>query len=120
MKKEVIRNKIADWSKEITAAYPGLRVRYEYSDRYNTYLVSLYPDALKDLEAFSKDAMAFEDTMAELFDDSAPLFCDNDELFTLTPQAEMVMSFPTDPTQTWAIKINDNPFAFSNEYNLAA
>lgn len=85
-----IKSRLYQWSKVITSAYPGLKVRFEYSESREVFLVSLYTASVDNMERFSEDVMVFEDEMEYLYGDNAPLFCDNEELFSLSQKAETV------------------------------
>lgn len=120
MKKEDIKTRLAVWTREITSAYIGLKVRFEYSETRGVYLVSLYTDDIADRRRFSIDVMAFEDEMADLFGYDAPLFCDNEELFTLSPEAETVVGIrEVHPARGWSFQLDDS-FVGAFSCNLAA
>ena len=120
MKKEEIRDRIAKWGMAMTTRYPGLRIRFEHSERRQVFLVSLSPDKVDDQERFSIDVMAFEDEMEYLYGHYAPLFCDNEELFQLSAEAEMVEGFVEEPiSRKWHFSV-ESIFAENDIYNLAA
>lgn len=61
-------------------------------------------------EGFCKEALTFENEMNKVYGDYAPLFCDDEDLFTLSSEAEFlsnqkVTSFCTDETIDFA-KVN--------------
>ena len=108
MRIEEIRNKLMSWSQRITSAYAGLQVRFEYSESRGVFLVSLYTGEIADMERFSVDVMSFEDEMEDLYGYDAPLFCDNEELFTLSPEAEIVVGISEImPSKKWHFQIED-------------
>lgn len=120
MRIEEIRNKLMSWSQRITSAYIGLKVRFEYSESRGVFLVSLYTDEVDDMERFSVDVMSFEDEMGDLYGYDAPLFCDNEELFTLSAEAQTIVGISEiRPTQKWHFQIDDL-FEGVSCYNLAA
>ena len=54
--------KLYGWCKRITRKYSWLTVKFEFSDRYDTYLVSFYPSSkIENSEQFNIDAMTFEE-----------------------------------------------------------
>lgn len=120
MKTEEIRNKLMSWSRQITSAYLGLQVRFEYSESRGVFLVSLYTDEIDDMERFSIDVMSFEDEMEDMYGYDAPLFCDNEELFRLSSKAETVVGFrEIQPACGWHFQLDDS-FVDNFSYNLAA
>ncbi|WP_290090948.1 hypothetical protein [uncultured Duncaniella sp.] len=120
MRIDEIKSRLYKWSKMITTAYLGLKVRFEYSMSRGVFLVSLYTDDVDDMERFSADVMAFEDEMEALYGYDAPLFCDNEELFSLSQEAETVVGLMEMQPQTgWHFQLDD-PFVGNFSYNLAA
>ena len=122
MRKDDIKNKLIQWSNLITSRYPGLVVRFEYNESRKVFLVSLYPNDIneEDKEKFSIDVMSFEDELSDLYGWDAPLFCDNEELFRLSQEAQTIVSFTeTAVEREWDIEF-DNLFVESYSYNLAA
>lgn len=124
MRIEEIKNNLSSWSKQMTSNYIGLKIRYEFSASRGVFLVSLYTDEIKDLEKFSIDVMAFEDEMSDLYGYDAPLFCDNEELFKLSSEAETIVGLKeTQPVEQWALncQLEDSFIGiFSYNYNQAA
>ena len=116
-----IRDRLVEWAKLITSKYAGLKIRFEYSEARCVYLVSLCPDESMDMESFSREVMSFEDEMEELYGYDAPLFCDNEELFHLGPEAETIVGFTEPrPVGEWHLKI-ENLFTVNPEcYDLLA
>ena len=120
MKTENIRNRLTAWSKAITSAYIGLKIRFEYSCSWGVFLVSCYTDEIADMERFSADVLAFEDEMRDLYGDDAPLFCDNEELFRLSAEAETVVGLrEITPVCSWHIQL-EWVFTSGQNHNLAA
>ena len=88
--KRKIYKKLYGWCKRITRKYGWLTVKFEFSDRYDTYLVSFYPSSIiENSDQFNIDAMAFEDKMNDQFGDMAPLFCDEESCFKLSNKAKV-------------------------------
>lgn len=120
MRIEEIKDKLISWSRCITSEYPGLQVRYEYNESRGVYLVSLTTGEVDDMERLSVDVMAFEDEMEDAYGYDAPLFCDNEELFSLSSKAETIMGIEeTLPSVKWHFQL-DESFADNFSYNLAA
>ncbi len=120
MKAETIKNSLSLWSKRITSEFIGLKIRFEYSESRGVFLVSLYTDDVDDMERLSIDVMSFEDEMADLYGYDAPLFCDNEELFSLSPEAETIIGLKEkQATYGWSIQLDDL-YADSFSCNLAA
>ncbi len=121
MKTEEIRNSLASWANYVTSKYNGLKVRFEYNASRRVYLVSLCPDRITDMEEFSRDVMAFEDDLERMYGCDTPLFCDNEELFQLSAEAETIVGFAElRPLVEWHLQI-ENLFAVKPDYyNLAA
>lgn len=118
MIKEDVRNRLVAWSKTATSRYPGLRIRFEYSNSRRVYLVSLSPEDVEDMDGFSRFVMAFEDEMEALYGYNAPLFCDNEELFRLSMEAETIVSVgETKAAKKWHFHIEEGFFgAFNSNY----
>ena len=120
MRIEEVRNKLLSWSQQITSAYVGLKVRFEYSETRGVFLVSLYTGEVDDMEGLSVDVMSFEDELEDIYGYDAPLFCDNEELFTLGPEAETIVGISEIPSsQKWNFQIEDL-FEGISCHNLAA
>ncbi len=120
MNTDNIRNDITAWGEIITASYPGLRIRYEYSAARGVFLVSFYTNDIDELDRFSEDVMKFEDLMEEKYGYDAPLFCDNEELFTLSAEADMITGYLEKSSMTdWHIQL-DNNYSDTRCFNLAA
>ena len=84
---------IKDWAEGMVQRYNWLVVKYEYSNKFGTFLVSFSPIEKIDIdEDFNKDALEFNDKMVALYGDSAPLFTDEERLFSLSQNADIVRS----------------------------
>lgn len=122
MKIDEMRNRLVGWANRITSEYAGLKVRFEYNEARRVYLVSLCTDGIADMESFSREVMSFEDEMENIYGCDAPLFCDNEELFQLSPGAQTIVGI-TEMSPIggeWRLQI-ENLFAVNPEcYNLAA
>ena len=95
------------WAQDMVSRYTWLTIRFEYSEKRSVYLVSYSPaQKIDENEPFMLESMAFEDQMNERYGDYAPLFCDDDELFRLSPAAEVIryepkrMPVPSSPKRT--------------------
>ena len=82
---------IQNWAKEMVAIYTWLTIKFEYSNRYKTFLVDfIYPSQNGDDESFHRAAMEFNDKMCDTYGDDAPLFTNNDKLFSLSENAQII------------------------------
>lgn len=106
--------------KQLIKKYDWLVVRYEYSEERGVFLVSYGPKSeTSGSEDFASDAIAFEDRVNDLFGDDAPLFCNGEELFELSPSAHTLgarssasfSTFSTDVTKSatlWTCPTGDH------------
>lgn len=120
MKIEEIRNKLISWSQRITSEYIGLQVRFEFSESRGVYLVSLTTGEVHDMDRLSRAVMSFEDEMEDTYGYDAPLFCDNEELFSLSSKAETIIGIQEVQTSSgWSIQLDDS-YVSDFSFNLAA
>lgn len=91
-KKEEIKKQLTEWFNIMLAKYTWLKVKYEYSEAKECYLVSFCIGSDIEYSDFDKDVLEFEEIMDNKYGDYSPLFCDNESLFRLSPKAEEVMS----------------------------
>lgn len=83
--------RIKEWAETMVEQYSWLTIKYEYSDFYRAVLVSFSPSEVIDNdEDFNRDVLAFEDTMTAEYGDDAPLFTDEEKLFTLSADALVI------------------------------
>ena len=126
-----IESSLRNWAKEMTNLYEWLVVRFDYSDIRNRYLVSFhYEKEIEENNPFYGDAISFEDKMNELYNENAPLFCDEESLFHLSQSSEEIRKpsysewFRADFSQTANFKEQFSEIKISNtinnEYALAA
>ncbi|WP_455106780.1 hypothetical protein [Porphyromonas sp.] len=76
---------------QLTTEFPWLSARYEYRDPWATFLVSYAPSN----KMFSDDnvllrMMELENELIAKYEDDAPLFCEEERLFSLTPGATLI------------------------------
>lgn len=135
----MIEKQLVNWFDEMLQKYTWLNIKYEYNDIEKSFLVSFSPSILtKAAEDFSKDALEFENKMNEEYDIEAPLFCDDEELFELSPNAtslstpyintftnefsEYLIPFNLNLSNTLCgMEFEGDTFCFdNNEYNIAA
>ena len=82
---------IQKWAKEMVSIYTWLTIKFEYNSRYRTFLVDfIYPSQYGDDENFHRAAMEFNDKMCNTYGDAAPLFTNNENLFSLSDGAQIV------------------------------
>ncbi len=77
--------------KQLTTEFPWLSARYEYRKSWATFLVSYAPSCTM----FSDDSilnrmMVLEDKLIDKYGDDAPLFCEEERLFSLTSGATLI------------------------------
>lgn len=107
MKQQQIKNELIAWFKIITSRFQWISVKYEYSDKLKSFLVSFSPsDKINESDEFCIEAMRFENEMNEKYGDNAPLFCDDEKYFTLSEHAEVIQG--DNNTFTSTIKRNYN------------
>jgi hypothetical protein len=88
-----MKDTILKWANEMVQNYPWLTVKFEYNQRFGTFLVDfVYSIEYQNNEDFHRDALGFNDKMNEFYCDDAPLFTDNGKLFTLSDSAIIISS----------------------------
>lgn len=111
MKKEIIKEQLNTWFSQMLQKYTWLSIKFEYNDLEKCFMVSFSPKfIISQDEGFCKEALTFENEMNKVYGDYAPLFCDDEDLFTLSSEAEFLSnqkatSFCTDETIDFA-KVN--------------
>ena len=125
------------WFSQMLDKYIWLSIKFEYNKKRNCFMVSFSSkDTISQNEDFCAEAIAFEDKLNEEYGDDAPLFCDNEELFKLSSDAEVLKSFKCDTVDVADIDFGslfDNvscmkivqststiEFDCNNEYKIAA
>ena len=89
-----VESELKEWFAYIQNKYTWLTIKYEYSSWRECYLVSFSPtDKISSNGEFCQDIMDFEDRMHAKYDDFAPLFCDDESLFKLSDNAQILSSF---------------------------
>ncbi len=97
---------IKDWARQMVERFNWLEVKYEYSEKYRTYLVSFSPSSMiEDCDEFNLEAIAFNDKMVQVYGDDAPLFTDEEKLFKLSDNAQIITanSYSISETLTLAV-----------------
>ena len=93
MKDLEVERILRQYAEDLVSRYTWLTIRFEYSERRGVYLVSYSPsEKIDESESFARETMEFENRMNDLYDDHAPLFCDEEELFKLSSEAEVIRS----------------------------
>lgn len=91
MNKENIEKQLRDWFSLMTKKYNWLRIKFEFNEIENVYMVSFSPAKQIELsDEFNKDAMLFADEINDKYGIEAPLFTDEEELFNLSEIAETI------------------------------
>lgn len=87
---------IKQWAKEMVSRFTWLTVKYEFSEKLGTYLISFSPsNKIDKSDGFNIEALAFADKMNDEFGDDAPLFTDDENLFSLSYEAEEISYKPS-------------------------
>ena len=91
MNKEIIETKLRTWFSQMTKKYSWLRIKFEFSEVRGVFMVSFSPVSLIEFsEQFNRDAMKFADEMNAEYGNEAPLFTDEEALFRLSDEAEVL------------------------------
>ena len=91
MIKDDIEKQLRTWFSLITKKYTWLRIKFEFNERRGLYMVSFSPIShIEHSDEFNIDAMRFADEMNATYGNEAPLFTDEENLFTLSSNAEVV------------------------------
>lgn len=91
MKNEHIEKDLRTWFVMMTNKYSWLKVKFEFNNDRGVWLVSFAPvDRIEVSDEFNLDAMAFANEMNEKYGIDAPLFTDEEELFSLSALAETI------------------------------
>lgn len=98
---------IQNWAKEMVSIYTWLTIKFEFSNRYKTFLVDfIYPSQYGDDESFHRAAMAFNDKMCDTYGDDAPLFTNNEKLFSLSENAQIICANSYSIFETLTLAVN--------------
>ncbi len=101
-----MEQQIKDWAYQMVKRFNWLVVKYEYSEKFRTYLVSFSPMSMIDEnDKFNLEAIAFNDKMVQLYGDDAPLFTDEEKLFKLTDGAEVITANSYSAFETLTIAV---------------
>lgn len=89
--KRIIEQDLVRILKQLTNEYPWLSARYEYRDPWATFLVSYAPSdkMFSDNDVLLR-MMELEDELIDKYGDDAPLFCEEERLFSLTSGATLI------------------------------
>jgi len=92
MKKNLkLENLLREFLNIMVKRYTWLTIKFEYNENKQQYLVSYSPkDRIQSDNEFMTDSMMLEDMFNDYFGDYAPLFCDEEEYFKLSPNAEVI------------------------------
>ena len=105
----------------MVSKYPWLRIRFEYSDKYSSYIVSFSPsEIISSTDDFNWEAMDFEDNLNDLYGEQAPLFCDDESLFKLPCNAVTIENTENISVQTpimFTCDIDNHDWRFCNVPN---
>ncbi len=91
MNKESIEKQLRAWFSQMTKKYTWLIIKFEFNEGRGVFMVSFSP--LNNIELsddFNRDAMQFADELNITYGDEAPLFTDEESLFSLSSNAETI------------------------------
>lgn len=75
----------------MTKLYNWLTIKFEYNEEKDRYLVSYSPqNKIPNDDNFMRYSSFIEDYFNYVYGDLAPRFCDDEELFKLSPNAEII------------------------------
>lgn len=105
--------------KQLTTEFPWLSARYEYRKSWATFLVSYAPSCTM----FSDDnilnrMMVLEDKLIDKYGDDAPLFCEEENLFTLSTDAILIKDGRMELDQehiAWSAIPSSGVYSFRNK-----
>lgn len=91
MMKEDIEKRLRAWFSQMTEKYAWLRIKFEFNESRGVYMVSFSPlNHIESSDDFNIDVMTFADEMNALYGNDAPLFTDEESLFVLSSDAEVI------------------------------
>lgn len=92
MKKNLkLENLLREFLNIMVKRYTWLTIKFEYNENKQQYLVSYSPkDKIQSDNEFMTDSMMLEEMFNDYFGEYAPLFCDEEEYFKLSPNAEVI------------------------------
>lgn len=91
MNKEIIEKQLHTWFSLMTKKYSWLRIKFEFNEARRVFMVSFSPvDRIELSDEFNLDAMQFSDEMNAIYGNEAPLFTDEESLFKLSDNAEVI------------------------------
>jgi hypothetical protein len=91
MNKEIIEKKLHTWFSQMTEKYVWLRIKFEFNEVRGVFMVSFSPIyQIKQSDEFNLDAMNFANEMNDEYGNEAPLFTDEEALFRLSDEAEVI------------------------------
>lgn len=91
MMKEDIEKRLRAWFSQMTEKYAWLRIKFEFNESRGVFMVSFSPlSHIESSDEFNIDVMTFADNMNALYGNEAPLFTDEESLFALSPNAEVI------------------------------
>ncbi len=89
--KEDIEKRLRAWFSQMTEKYAWLRIKFEFNESRGVFMVSFSPlSHIESSDEFNIDVMTFADDMNALYANEAPLFTDEESLFALSPNAEVI------------------------------
>ena len=94
MNKENTEKELRVWFAQMTKKYGWLRIKFEFNDSRRVFMVSFSPVKQIELsDEFNLDAMHFADKLNNTYGEEAPLFTDEEALFNLSTNAEVIEAY---------------------------
>lgn len=94
MNKAIIEKELRTWFQLMTKIYGWLRIKFEFNEGRRVFMVSFSPISQIELsDAFNLEVMRFEDKLNDTYGDEAPLFTDEETLFQLSSNAEVIEAY---------------------------
>jgi len=89
-KKQRVRKRLQWWFTIMSNKYHDVTFKFEYCEKRGIYLVSYNPtlNSAREKSDFYTEVLNFEDSLDKEFKDYAPLFTENETVFTLSENAE--------------------------------
>ena len=96
MKNERIEQELRTWFDRMLAKYVWLSIKFEFNLTRQCFMVSFSPETIiSQSKDFCEETLAFEDKLNDEYGDDAPLFCDEESLFKLSSNAEVLTNNDT-------------------------
>lgn len=123
MKSDIIKEDLLKIFDTLLKAYPLIELKYEYRDDFDCFLVSVDVTKLESysIENFQELYMTEIRNIQNKYGEEAPLFCTNEEWFTLSPAAISYYNSLKEESHfnfEWSENLK-NPFVFNLDMQCA-